>query len=261
MLNIAQRLLQGKETQSHQNERDLVVFGSSSTEAFDYIMGRNPKYHPLWASGWTARGLRGQDHQAYISKIVGEIDRSACVLLNFGGADVLFSARYKATREGFYDFVTFLHEARDGILKTRDTLHTLGFQDVSAVFIAPIVSLPQTFWHQRGLDRQLPNQSMARMYHDLSGLVGEEMPMLDTFETMSQGASGGYFLKPEFRRKTADTHPDYIVMQDILWDLITSKLEGPFHRRSERLEELYPHEQILVGGLMPKGQPRKNTCR
>lgn len=259
MLGFAQRLFHGKNSGSE--DRDLVVIGSSSTEAFDYVMGRNPKYHPFWASGWTARGLRSPAHREYLGKILADIDRSASIVMNFGGGDVLFSARYKATREGFYDFAGLMQEARDGILQTADFLHGMGFETVTAAFIAPIVSLPQTFWHQKGLDRQLPNQAMARMYYDLSQNVRASMPTFDTFDTMSLGAAGGYFLKPEFRRANADTHPDYIAMQDILWDAMIANLPGPFHRREQRLSALYPHEQILVGGLMPTGQPRKNTCR
>lgn len=240
--------------------RHLVVLGSSSSEVFDYAIGRHACYHPFWAGAWSARGLVAAPMQAYLRRILDPLPRETVVILNFGLADILFNARHKAVTAGFYAFPEMVEEAADAILATRDALVSQGFGIVIPAFLAPVPAMGQEYWSKTGPGRQLPNRVMGRMYHDLFAKVRASTPCLDTFEEMSMGETGAYLLRPEFRRPGSDHHPDYLRMHD----LIRTKL-APFEDippcRPVPLAQHYPYTDVWITSLRDKALTRPSTCR
>lgn len=241
-------------------DRDLVVLGSSSSEALDYAIGRHPSYHPFWAGAWSARGLNRPAMQDYLARILDPFRRDTVVLLNFGLADILFNARYKAVNEGFYDFPGLLREAAAAILVTRSALVGRGFATVLPVFLAPVPPLRQAYWQRTGPGRQLPNAVMGRMYRDLHGLIAAECDCLDLFDALSAGEQGAWLLRPEFLRQQVDHHPDYRLMHEALRDML-SGIEGIAPCRDAPLRDLYPYSNTFISALMPEGRTRPSTCR
>ena len=241
-------------------ERPLVVLGSSSSEAFDYVFGDNPQYFPFWASAWSARGLRTKQHRDYLRAILAPIPRGATILLNFGCTDVNFNCRHMAASRGHYDFKAVIEEAAEGIRMTDGFLKHLGFDRNHAVFISPAMSLPQSYWNIFSKSRQLPDKMLGRMYHDLFRLTARDVPTIDLFAELSGGEKGHYLLRTEFMRPRPNHHPDYIRMQHILWDKIRH-LEGMLPMREPPFQEEYPHVQSSIKTLLEKHETRPRTCR
>lgn len=123
--------------------KQLVVLGSSSSEIFDYIIGDNPDYFPFWASGWSARGLRGLSESGikeYLIAILADVRKDANIFLHFGNVDIDFTIPFKVKREGFYDFKSMIYEVADGIGDLKKFLtEEMGFSNVYAVFTAPLL--------------------------------------------------------------------------------------------------------------------------
>lgn len=240
--------------------RDLVVLGSSSSEVFDYVIGKNSFYHPFWAGAWSARGLRNKEMQSYIKLVLSPFEKDTCIFLNFGLADVIFNARYKANTEGFYDFKRIVTEAANGIILTKKNIEANGFRSVFGVFIAPVTPHDQNYWFPMGPGRQLPNAVMGTMYYDLFNIVSNEMKCIDTFNEMSLGKSGSYLLKDEFVRENADHHPDYLKMHEIIKAKLLP-IKGLPEPRQFPLESLYQYENFFVKDLLKEGKTRPNTCK
>ncbi|WP_265499515.1 hypothetical protein [Paracoccus beibuensis] len=242
-----------------EGELDLYVLGSSSSEAFDYAIGRRSTYHPFWAGAWSARVLRDAEMQDYIAHILRRAPRESHILLNFGLADVLFNARYKAVTEGFYDFDLLVREAAEGILLTVRNLHASGFRSVRPIFISPVPNLGQKYWQGIGPGRQLPNPLMGMMYHGIFSQVAKEAPCVDVFDELSQGASRCFLLRPEFHRQEQDHHPDYIKMHEIIRDKLFG-IPGTPPCREKPLEAHYPYHDIWITTLRKRGRTRRSTC-
>lgn len=238
----------------------LAVLGSSSSEMFDYVFGDNPRYHPFWASGWSARGLRSADAKTYIATLLNRLPASSNILLNFGCTDVLFNARFMANSRGTYDFATMLNEAADGILQTRDLIEGMGFANVFAIFPSPIIALPTAYWRERGTGRPLPDIMMGQMYFDLFRNLSGRMQTIDYFNDLSDGDSHFYMLKECFHRNAPNHHPDYIKIQDIIWSAL-EPIPGMPSRRAKPHERMYPHLRENIKTLMSENRPRKRTCR
>lgn len=242
-------------------QRGLVVLGSSSSEAFDYVMGRNPAYHPFWASGWSARGLRAPKMQAYIRAIMDPLPRSTHVLLNFGVTDVVFNLRHKIQRDGGCDLDAFLAEAVEGILLTAENLRAAGFASVHGCFIAPLVPLPDSFWQRERRDLPpLPDAVTGPLYHEIYRRVAERLPCISTFDEMSLGEAGHYMLRPAYLRQRPNHHPSYIPMQRLL----RRKLAPLPHLtafRSTPLHRHYRHKRFTITDLVAEGRTRPRTCR
>jgi hypothetical protein len=164
----------------------LVVLGSSTSEVFDYIFGDVPNYFPYWASGWSARSLRKEEHKQYLNKILGPISREANVILNFGSVDVNFNCRHMAASKGIYDFKRIIDEAAEGILEAENLIKSQGFMSVYASFISPSISLPQPYWDRFNQSRQLPDRMLGNMYYDLFKKTSQMMPAIEAFEELSQ---------------------------------------------------------------------------
>lgn len=258
MISILSRIRSAD--QQTQQQRPLVVLGSSSSEVFDYIFGDRPDYHPFWASGWSARGLRSPNHTRYLEHILTDVPRSATVLLNFGCTDVNFNARHMASTRGIYDFSGVLNEALAGILTASRHITGMGFRNVRAVFISPVISLPQAYWSRFSKGRQLPDRMLGRMYHDLCRATARQMPTIDSFRDLTDGAAGGYLLKPEFMRPVPNHHPDYIKIQRVIWNRV-SAIPGVPPRREEWLDQHYDHVPAHIKRLMAASRTRPRTCR
>lgn len=237
----------------------LVVLGSSSSEVFDYIFGDNKDYFPYWAGGWSARGLIKEEYEAYIKKIMLDIPRSSNIFLNFGCADTAFNLRHMAAKKGIYDFKSTLFEAADGIEKCKKILNSMGFRNVYSVFISPMISLPQTYWSKQNPIRQLPDRMLGKFYFDLFQEVSRRIPTIDLFDEVSDVKSGSYLLKKEFKRIYHNHHPDYIKIQHIVYNKISS-VPGMLPMREIPLEESYKHTMAPIKELLASGTTRKRTC-
>lgn len=243
---------------SGQQHRSLVVLGSSVSEQFDYIFGNNVDYHPFWASGWTARSLRGPKSNTYLQHIMAPVSRDANVFLSFGSMDVNFAAQRIANGRGYYDFNTFVKEIAESIVGARNTLVDMGFDHVRAVFVAPIIDLPNTYWKGHSMESQLPLSMRAAMNSDIADLVGRKIPTTNLLDRMVISAEKPY-AKPQFVRSELEHHVDYIASQDVVWRGIQS-ITGMLPRRKTRLEVIYPHATHWIKDLRKDGITRPKTC-
>lgn len=240
--------------------RPLVVIGSSSSELFDYIFGDRPDYFPFWASGWSARGLRSEEHNRYLENILTPVPKEANVFLNFGCVDVNFNCRHMASARGVYDFKTIMDEAADGIRTAARTVRASGFQNIYAVFISPAIPLPQSYWAKFSPSRQLPDRMLGRMYHELFREVASTMKTVDVFNEIAEPGTGTYVMKKEYKKANPNHHPDYIKIQNIVWDKIKD-IPGMLPMRSDPLREEYGHTSVGIKKLIESGTTRTRTCR
>lgn len=238
--------------------RPLVVLGSSVSEQFDYIFGDNPDYYPFWASGWTARSLREPRSDKYLAEIMGPVPRQSNVFLSFGSMDVNFAAQRIAKARGYYDFNKFLKETVDAIIHGRDTLLRMGFNQVRAVFIAPVVDLPDAYWKGLSIDSQLPTAMRARMSYDLALKVRRKIPAINLLHDMVISPETP-FATAELVRSECEHHVDYIAAQDIVWQGIKN-IHGMIPRRNPQHNALYPHATNWIMELREDGITRPKTC-
>jgi len=235
----------------------LVVLGSSSAEVFDYIFGDTPLYHPMWASGWSARGMI--DSADFLAAIMDPLPRDARVLLAFGMTDIQFNLPWRVRQSRFYDFAGHLAETVEGITGMAEQLRQMGFARVGAVFTSIAVPLPPTYWRQRDL-AVLPPALLGQMVLDLA----EALPRagLETRSILPQiiAAPDRPVLAPRFCRKTENHHPSYIATQQMVWQAIQD-LPGIPPRRAEWLTGHYPHQPYSITNWRLSGQPRPRTLR
>jgi hypothetical protein len=237
----------------------VLVLGSSSSEVFDYIFDKSESYYSYWASGWTSRGLRKQDSNIYIEKILSHVTRDTLVILNFGLVDILFSARRKIEYDGFYDFKYYLVEIFEGIIFLCSFLKELGFNRIVAAFPSPVVALGDSYWNRSPVKgRNLPSRLMGRMYYDLYQQVSDRMPAFGCFDSLSYGVKRGYLLRHEFMRAVDDHHPDYIKIQDVVKEELIS-IDSNLPYRHIPLTKLYKSKSYLIKGLKEKMITRPST--
>lgn len=239
--------------------RPLAALGGSSTEAFDYLFGDQPLYHPLWASGWSARGLDRSKGRAFLAAVVADLPRDATVLLNFGMVDVLFGLPHKVRQDRFYDFSRFLEETAQGIASAFDTLHGLGFERVQAVSLSAVPVLPPGYWERHGVPR-LPAPMLGQMLLDLAArLAALGFAQINLLPQLIESPERPV-LKPRFRRKSDDHHPDYIKLCPLLWQAMRHLPDLP-PPRDPPLTALYPHQPYPVEIWQITGQPRPRSLR
>lgn len=224
-------------------KRQVVAFGSSTTEIFDYIFGDNPNYFSAWASGWSARGLRTieiSELSGIIEKFLNPVRRDANIFLVFGVVDCDFNAAFKAQTSGFYNYEKFVSEATEGILHFHSFLSSkLGFANIYPCFIAPPVDLDSTYWHQFKLWRQLPLHMRYKMYQDVMLQISSKVEVINCMQSLIH-SEGFPACKKEFVRDVKDHHCDYIKVQDLVYSQI-KEIDGMLEMRKPKYTQLYQH--------------------
>lgn len=238
--------------------RPLVVFGSSSSEVFDYIFGASPLYHPCWANGWSARSLRKERDADMIAACLRDLPPDTTILLNFGAADLNFNLKTRIRQERIYDLNGFLAEMVAGIVTARQQIGGLGFRSVWAVFPAPVIDLPQRYWNGFSLP-PLPAVVQGQMYLDLAHKTAAAgVPVIGVPRKLIASRENPC-LDPQFARMRPDHHASYIATQQIVWQAIAHlpylpPPRAPFHT------EHYPHETCMIGEWRKSGVPRHRTA-
>lgn len=239
--------------------RPLIVMGSSSSEMFDYIFGDNDLYFPYWASSWSARSFNRDETISYVKSILGKSSRESNIILNFGPQDIMFSLPVLLEIEGFYDLSLFQRNTVNGFNAAANLLRSMGFNRIFSVFSSPITNLPREYWDRFNLTA-IPAIMQARMYCDLPSMIDHHIQtVIDLHDQLSQGKKRP-FLKDEFRKDPMDHHPDYIKIQDILWNRLKD-IPGILPRREPHFTELYPHKFYGIGNLIKEQKTRPRTCR
>lgn len=237
----------------------VAALGSSSTEVFDYIFGDTPLYHPLWAGGWSARGLRKEEPGGFLAATVADLPRNTRILLNFGATDICFNLPHKVRAERFYDYPAFMAEIVDGISRAHDLLSQMGFTRISAIFAAPVVALPRSYWAE--MDTLfLPPAQLGRMYRETARLAAQRgLPIIDLIDRFIVSHERPV-LRPALTRKQPNHHASYIATQEAIWAGIRHLPDlppphTPFHHAH------YPHQSYPLGMWRLTGQPRPRTTR
>lgn len=243
--------------------KQLVVLGSSSSEIFDYIIGDNPDYFPFWASGWSARGLRGLSESGikeYLIAILADVRKDANIFLHFGNVDIDFTIPFKVKREGFYDFKSMIYEVADGIGDLKKFLtEEMGFSNVYAVFTAPPVRLHNDYWWREFKGEPAPSKSRGRMMLDLVDEVAKKMPVINCLPDLIESVENPICAE-KYTRVIPDHHIDFIQAQDVVFSHI-QKIDGMLPRRAVRHDNFYPHTNYGIGDIKQTKQPRPRTVR
>jgi len=189
---------------------------------------------------------------------MGPVPRHANVFLSFGSVEVNFAAQRIANARGNYNLDRLLKNTVDKIVHGRKTLLQLGFNHVYAVFVAPVVDLPDSYWKGLSIDNQIPSAIRARMSYDLALKVERKIPAFNLLPEMVISPDIP-FAKPELVRSKLDHHVDYIASQDIVWQAI-NKINGMLPRRKPRHDVIYPHVANGIQELRESGLTRPKTC-
>lgn len=239
--------------------RNCVVFGSSSSEVFDYIFGDNPMYYPFWASGWSARGLRKlknstRDMEPYISYL-SNLPKDTNILLHFGNVDIDFNLPHKIHQQNFYNFPKIIEEMCDGIISLREYLSNLGFYNIYAVFTAPPVILNEDYWDYPSL----PAKTRGKLILDFAKKIANLMPTINCLYSLISSEDNPT-CDPKFTRREPDHHLNYIKVLDIVYHHMNN-IEGMLPPRLVKHSELYPHLGYAPDVILQTGKPRPRTCR
>ncbi|HHW7580157.1 TPA: hypothetical protein ACU21O_001637 [Mannheimia haemolytica] len=239
--------------------KELVVFGTSSAEVFDYIFGDNPSYYPFWASGWSARGLREVKESNNIMKpyipYLSKISKDANIILCFGDVDLDFNLPYKIHNQRFYNFPKFIEEMCEGILALRDYLNKLGFSNIYAALpIAPI-RLPDVYWAYPSL----PHKTRGNLYLNFVKILSQSIPMIDCFYSLIESVDNPVCAYSFFRNKN-DHHIDYVKAQDVIYSNLL-EIDGILEQRNPKHTELYVHVPKHIKSILRDNSPRIRTCR
>ncbi|AHG72228.1 hypothetical protein X781_780 [Mannheimia sp. USDA-ARS-USMARC-1261] len=239
--------------------RDIIVFGSSSSEVFDYIFGNNPQYYPFWASGWSARGLRNlkksnEDMKPYIPYLE-TISKDANIFLHFGNVDIDFNLPYKMHHQHYYDIPRFLNEMCEGLLEMKKFLNRMGFSKIFAVFTAPPTALKDDYWDYP----PLPYKVRGKLMLDFANRISEVIPTINCLYALID-SNNNPISAPRFVRNNPDHHLDYIKAQEIVYNHINN-IEGMLKMRIPKHKELYEHLGYAPDVILKTGKPRPRTCR
>lgn len=244
---------------SNFNNRKLIVFGSSSTEIFDYIFGNNPDYLPFWASGWSARGLhRANEHMCPYLDILNKISKDSIILFHFGSVDVDFNLPYKIINDGFYDINSFIKEMVNGVVCLKNFLNNLGFNNIYATFTAPPIDLPSEYWNGFPNLGHIPPLLRGKVLWDFSVILSLSMPVINCLPDLVESVHYPICDK-RFVRKELDHHVNFIAVQDIVYNRIKS-IDGMLPRREKKHNNLYHHLACDVFFVKKNNQPRLRTC-
>ncbi|WP_157115595.1 hypothetical protein [Ketogulonicigenium robustum] len=249
-------------------DASLVVFGSSSTEAFDYLFGSHDRYHPFWASGWSARSLGRPQVQDYVFQLLAGVRAPAQIVLAFGMQDLMFGLPAALRAAGYSGVVhcddpeaarlaeVSVASAILGQVALMRALRAAGYGEATAFFWAPPPDLPADYWVSRGLPA-LPPAFIGQLYRSMGPRMRRhKVQVLDVTDQF-----GGALLQPTFARSgAADHHPDYIRCQRALWAAL-QPLQPVLPKRRYWRRRAWGHERVMIGDLLATGLARPRTCR
>ncbi|WP_373819013.1 hypothetical protein [Glaesserella sp.] len=241
----------------------VVALGSSSAEIFDYVFGDNQDYIPLWASGWSARGLRKVDKNIspYL-KILNSLSKDSIILLHFGSVDIDFNLTFKMESIGFYKTTDFLHEMACGILTFRHYLmRELGFKHVYAVFTSPTVPLAHEYWiNHFGIFTQLSCRMRAQMLWDFALSLSSAMPVINCLPDIAESIENPICAR-KYVRDYPDHHINFVAAQDIVYKKLKEHIPNILPARKKQHDYLYEHLFYDVHDAIRLNKPRPRTCR
>lgn len=239
--------------------RDLIVFGTSSSEVFDYIFGNNPKYHSFWASGWSARGLRGLKNSDKLLKpyipYLDKIPKQSNILLCFGDVDIDFNLPYKMYMENFYDIPTFLDEMKEGILELKFALERMGFKNIFSIFVVAPRDLSDSYWQYPSL----PLKLRGNLYLDYAAEISKVMKTINCIPSLIRGIDNPV-LSESFCRENSDHHIDYVKAQNIIYQHLSNQVEQLLEHRNPPHTELYKHQPMHLNTVLIRNMPRPRTA-
>lgn len=196
----------------------VYAFGSSSTEILDYIFGDTPRYKSLWASGWSARGLRKDTNRDFIMKCLRAARPQDIIFLHFGVVDAIFNAAYRAEKGDFMDPEGFCQEAADGVGMLVEDLKTAGFENVYSLCMGPPSPLRPNYFQRRAKMLGLPVRYQARLLNRMNELVGARVRQIDMTPLLADEHG---VLRKEFRRTPQNHHADYTKTQSVIWEALS----------------------------------------
>lgn len=195
----------------------LYVFGSSSSEALDYVFGDSRRYRSCWASGWSARGLRKEENRGFVLQCLNKAQPHDIIFLHFGVADAIFNAAYRAEQGDFMDPEGFCQEAADGVGMLVADLKAAGFENVYSLCMGPPNPLRANYFRRTSKMHGLPVRYQARLLNRMNELVGAQVRQIDL---TPQLADEHGVLRPEFRRDPPNHHADYTKTQSVIWEAL-----------------------------------------
>lgn len=239
----------------------VVVFGSSSSEVFDYIFGDNPDYFPFWASGWSTRGLKNTEKHIKPYRVYLEnISSDSIILLHFGSVDIDFNLAFKAETSGFYHTDLFIKEMVDGILKFRKYLYDeFGISNIYAVFSAPTIELTPEYYKEYFRFDQLPVKMRSKMLWDFAITLASQMPVVNCLPDLVKSIDDPV-CDNKYVRERPDHHIDFVKIQDVVYNKI-KKVPNMLPRRYSKHIKLYEHLIYDVYDAVHLNKPRPRTCR
>lgn len=248
-------------------EKDLIIFGDSTSEICDYIFGKNEKYHPCWAAGWSARGLiKNYNNLKAVNDKLSSLTKDSNILLNFAYVDIEFNLVYKIEQECFYNIPQFFNEITEGVDLFYRYLVGLGFYNIFILIGHPILPLPPI--SNKGLRFKRPRLPLSiypKLLNDYAKVFTKKYPLkvincLPLFVD-DNGLCNNNFL----RLNRYDHHYDYVKAQDIVYSLLKYHIPSLPQRRKEKHNTLYHVDESSFPfsflDLKTKGVLRPNTCR
>ncbi|WP_369928581.1 hypothetical protein [Leisingera sp. XS_AS12] len=213
----------------------LYVFGSSSSEVFDYIFGATPRYRSYWAGGWSARGLRKEANRGYVLKCLENARPQDIIFLHFGVVDAVFNAGYRVDRGDFLDPEGFCREAAEGIKMLVADLRGAGFSNIYTVAVGAPCKVPARYFRKRFQLHGLPARYQAQLLNRINQLISDVCDRRDLTPVLADEHG---VLKPEFHRAKRNHHADYVKIQELVWKGIRD-IPGLPPRRQDWRSELY----------------------
>lgn len=224
-----------RKTEAAKAPARLHVFGSSSSEVFDYIFGATPRYRSYWAGGWSARGLRKERNRGYVLKCLEHARPQDIIFLHFGVVDAVFNAGYRIDRGDFLDPEGFCREAVEGIKMLVADLRGAGFRNIYTVAVGAPCRVPERYFRKRFQLHGLPPRYQAQLLNRINQLISGVCDRRDLTPVLADKHG---VLKPEFHRAKRNHHADYVKIQELVWESIRD-IPGLPPRRQVWRSELY----------------------
>ena len=213
----------------------LYVFGSSSSEVFDYIFGASRRYRSYWAGGWSARGLRKDANRGYVLNCLQRARPQDIIFLHYGVVDAAFSSGYRMDRGDFLDPESFCREAAEGVGMLVQDLRAAGFSNIYTVAVGAPCRVPERYFRKRFKLHGLPPRYQAQLLNRINQLISGACDRRDLTPVL--GDEHGV-LKREYHRAKPNHHADYVRIQELVWEGIRD-IPGLPPRRADWRTALY----------------------